>query len=187
MPILGIFASANFIDTAGFQSIATSTVGSGGTASVTFSSIPSTYKHLQIRWLMRSNRASGTNDGLQVRFNSDTGSNYSNHLLYGDGAGAYAANGVSTTSMPLGYGASNNITASIFGAGVIDILDYANTSKYTTARGLTGLDTNGSDGTVGLASGNWRNLDAVSSITIFPGTGTLFNQYSQLALYGIKG
>ena len=190
-PILGIYASQIsghlFAPSGAYDSIATTTVGSGGTASVTFSSISQTYTHLQIRWLMRSNRASGTNDGLQVRFNSDTGSNYSNHLLYGDGSGAYAAAGANTTSMPLGYGSSNNTTANIFGAGVIDILDYTNTSKYTTARGLTGLDTNGSDGTIGLASGSWRNLNAVTSITIFPGTGTLFNEYTQIALYGVKG
>ncbi len=118
---------------------------------------------------MRSNRASGTNDGLQVRFNSDTGSNYSNHLLYGDGSGAYAAAGANTTSMPLGYGSSNNNISNTFGAGVIDILDYTNTSKYTTGRGLTGLNSNGTgDDTIGLASGSWRNLNAVTSITITP-------------------
>ncbi len=171
-----------------YDSIATNTVGSGGVSSVTFSSIPSTYKHLQIRWLMRSNRATGYNDALRFRFNSDTGSNYSNHLLYGDGTGAYADAGTNTTSMPLGYGSSNNNIASSFGAGVIDILDYANTSKYTTGRGLTGLSTNGAgDETIGLASGSWRNLNAVTSITIFPGTGTLFNEYTQIALYGVKG
>jgi hypothetical protein len=191
-PILGIYASQIsghlFAPSGAYDSIATTTVGSGGTASVTFSSISQTYTHLQIRWLMRSNRATGFNDALRVRFNSDTGSNYSNHLLYGDGTGAYADAGTNTTSMPLGYGSSNNNIASSFGAGVIDILDYANTSKYTTGRGLTGLSTNGAgDETIGLASGSWRNLNAVTSITIFPGTGTLFNEYSSFALYGIKG
>ncbi len=123
-PILGIYASQIsghlFAPSGAYDSIATTTVGSGGTASVTFSSISQTYTHLQIRWLMRSNRASGTNDGLQVRFNSDTGSNYSNHLLYGDGSGAYAAAGANTTSMPLGYGSSNNNISNTFGAGVIE-------------------------------------------------------------------
>ena len=187
-PILGIYASQIsghlFAPSGAYDSIATTTVGSGGTASVTFSSISQTYTHLQIRWLMRSNRASGTNDGLQVRFNSDTGSNYSNHLLYGDGSGAYAAAGANTTSMPLGYGSSNNNISNTFGAGVIDILDYTNTNKYKTTRFLGGADKNGS-GVVSLYSSVWLSTSAVTSITLTPQTDN-WVQYSSFALYGIK-
>ena len=62
-----------------FESIATTTVGSGGIADVTFSSIPATYTHLQLRGIARTNRADSNQDAVVVRFNSDTGNNYSRH------------------------------------------------------------------------------------------------------------
>ena len=66
------------------------TVGATATASITFSNIPATYSHLQIRAIARTNVAS-TADYPQIRFNSDSGSNYAHHLLYGDGSAAGAA------------------------------------------------------------------------------------------------
>ena len=75
----------------------------------------------------------------------------------------------------------------IFGANVLDILDYANTSKYTTARILGGIDINGSGGNIRLDSGVWMNTAAVTSLTISPTTANNFVQYSSFALYGIKG
>jgi len=83
------------------------------------------------------------------------------------------------------YSMYSSTTASIFGVTVTDILDYKDTNKYTTIRVLTGYDTNGA-GDVLLYSGNWRSTSAVTSIVLFPASGN-FNQYSQFALYGIKG
>ena len=77
-------------------------------------------------------------------------------------------------------------SANIFGAIVIDILDYANTSKYKTARLLGGADQNGS-GEVWSHSGNWRNTTAISSIKLLEAVTGNFVQYSHFALYGIKG
>jgi len=76
-------------------------------------------------------------------------------------------------------------TASVFAAYVIDILDYANTNKYKTSRNLAGYDNN-SGGRVSLNSGNWRNTNAITSITLTCRSDN-FQQYSQFALYGIKG
>jgi hypothetical protein len=77
-----------------------------------------------------------------------------------------------------------------YSASIIDILDYANTNKYKTYRALTGIDKNGS-GSIQLTSGVWRNTTAITSITITPQSNTSptnqFQQYSQFALYGIKG
>lgn len=100
MPVLGIIASQIsghlWAPSGAYDSIATTTVGSGGTATVTFSSIPATYTHLQIRCLMRTDRAVAYT-ATNWRFNSDSSSNYSYHAITGDGATATADAGVSTT------------------------------------------------------------------------------------------
>jgi hypothetical protein len=181
-PILGIFASSNFqrITTA-YESIATVTVGSGGAADVTFSSIPSTYQHLQIRGITRS-ATSGTQ---WARFNGVTSSSYSWHYLEGDGANPNTGNGVSDTRMFMGRINTASDTANAFSASVLDILDYANTNKTKVIRSLDGNDTNGG-GNVGLYSGMYNSTNAITSVTLAPQSGN-WNQYTQFALYGIKG
>lgn len=170
-----------------YESIATTLVGSGGTSSVTFSSIPNTYKHLQIRMLSRSNR-SDANEQIGIQFNSDTGNNYGSHGIWTDGGGTVA---VAQLNYPAGaitlpWTSGNNNTSSVFGGSVIDILDYTNTSKYQTVRGLSGYDNNGS-GLIAIGSGLWANTSAISSIVVKPYYGTAWLQYSSVALYGIKG
>ena len=181
-PILGIWASAQQLaaNTA-YESIATVTVGSGGSSSISFTSIPATYTHLQIRGFFSP---SVTGAYTSLRFNSDTGANYTIHKLSGNGSAASAANYISRTDTA--FNDDSNGTTSIFGAVVCDILDYANTSKYKTQRSLYGVDLNGS-GTIFLTSGLWQSTTAISTITIAATSSGLFNQYSSFALYGIKG
>jgi hypothetical protein len=167
-----------------YESIATTTV-STSVSSVTFSSIPSTYTHLQLRWIARSDRAA-TQDFVDIRLNSDTGANYAAHLLYGDGAAASAAAYVSNTSVGLVFMPAASSTGSVFGVGVMDILDYTNTNKYTTTRVLGGADINGS-GRIVLGSGVWMNTAAVTTLTIITDNASTYTQYSKFALYGIKG
>ena len=191
MPILGILASqisGHLAPTTGYVSIATTTVGAGGASSISFTGIPSVYKHLQVRLLAQTNRASSV-DSLQFNFNSDTGSNYSWHTVQGDGSSTSALGYATQTYARIGDGTIGGATGSggYFGVGVIDILDYASTNKNKTIRGLTGVDENGA-GRVGLGSGLWQNSStAISSISITPQAGTLFLQYSSFALYGIQG
>ena len=187
-PILGIIASQNYPRiTTSYESIATVTVGGGGSSTVSFTSIPSTYKHLQIRGISRDTSSTYASSDLVMQFNSDTGNNYSFHRLYGTGSSAAADSGVSASYMNLGQESTAASTASFFGASVIDILQYANTNIYKTARCLTGIDLNGgADGRVMLTSGNWRDTAAVTSIVLKPVSGN-FAQYSSFALYGIKG
>lgn len=169
-----------------YESIATVTVGSGGTASVSFTSIPSTYEHLQIRLLARSNR-SDNNEQIGIQFNSDTGNNYGSHGLWADGSGiGAAALNLPGSAITLPWVAAANNNASVFGVSVIDILDYRNTNKYTTVRGLNGYDNNG-NGQSGIGSGLWRDTSAITSIVVKPFYGSLWSQYSHIALYGIKG
>lgn len=147
-------------------------------ASIEFNNIPGTYSHLQLRGIART----ATNVSLGLRFNSDTGSNYSRHFLNGSGSSAAAGGGASTTTIFAGTAAQ---ASSTFGANVIDILDYKDTSKYTTVRSFSGSDNNGS-GFVQFMSGNWRNTNAVTSISIIQVEGDQLTQYTQFALYGIK-
>jgi hypothetical protein len=167
-----------------YYSIATTTVGVGGASSITFSSIPSTYTHLQIRLLGRTNRAAAS-DYVTIILNSDSGANYSYHYLQGDGSSATAGASTGSVYLFLDKLPGANASANVFGAAVFDLLDYTNTSKYKTNRSLGGYDNNG-DGIIEFDSGNWRSTSSVTAITLTPGAGTLFSQYSSFALYGVN-
>ena len=169
-------------DFGAYESIGTITVGSGGLSSVGFSGIPQTYKHLQLRIMDRN--PSGEYISLRMTFNGDSSALYTSHELYGSGAAAGSTGTASTTYLVPFLVAPASATG-VFGVGVCDILDYTNTNKFKTMRALTGYDANGS-GYVELVSGVWRDTTAISSLTIVPNAGTMA-QYSQFALYGIKG
>ena len=162
-----------------YESIQTILVGSGGTSAVEFTSIAGTYKHLQVRAIARGGES--TFSQFKIQFNSDTGNNYSTHAVYGVGSGAGTGEGFA--NYPGGSFYSGSTTT--FGSIVVDILDYSNTNKYKTVRTLAGVDGNGS-GIIDLASANWRNTNAITSIKFTTaGTGTIA-QHSHFALYGIK-
>ena len=186
MPILGIIASQDYNRvTNSYESISTVTV-STAVASVTFSSIPATYKHLQIRYIARTNRAD-VQDLIRFRFNSDSGTNYAYHWLRGDGSTADASSAASTASPWTAIIAGGNATANIFGTGVTDILDYTSTNKNKTVRTLSGVDTNSADGRIMFLSNLYfATPAAITSIEIAPNYGTTFSTYSSFALYGIK-
>ena len=169
-----------------YESIATVTVGSGGSSSISFSSIPSTYKHLQLRGITRDGSAYNDITSLKLTFNSDTSSTYIRHYLLGDGNSAAAGSDQTTGFMYLGALVQNNTTANVFGGAVVDILDYQNANKYKTVRNLSGADLNGS-GKVMFTSGLWQSTSAITSISLSSPFPVNLNQYSQFALYGIKG
>jgi hypothetical protein len=183
MPILGIIASSKFGDAGDFESIATVSVGSGGAANVEFTSIPSTYSHLQIRAFARSTRTE-VQDYMDVRLNNDSGANYSYHFLQGDGSVTQAGGSVSLNQAYSSYIAGGNSTSGVFGVNILDILDYSSTNKNKTFRFLGGFDNNGS-GRIAMMSDLWMNTNAVTSVKLSPSTGS-FSQYSQFALYGIR-
>ena len=179
-PILGIYAS-QFSPHSSYESIQTVTVGAGGASSVSFTSIPSTYKHLQLRCFVGIN---AVND-YAMRFNGDTAGNYRQHNLYGDGSSATTynyGNGATYISLAFPFQGLNSSTS--FAASVIDILDYNNTNKYKTTKALIGIDRN-SSGEVALESGLWLSTAAITQIDLLP-TSSTFIQYSSFALYGIK-
>jgi hypothetical protein len=190
MPIVGSFAGASArayglgagLPIVGdFESIATTTLTTA-TSTITFSSIPATYTHLQIRAIARVTNAVSELD-IITQFNSDTASNYSSHQLYGDGSSAASGHFLGT-NMTLYYTSGASAIANNFGCAIIDILDYANTNKYKTTRSLSGTDNNGT-GYALFRSGNWRSTSAITSITLTPSSGNIA-QYSSFALYGVK-
>jgi len=165
-----------------YQSIQTVTVGTA-TSTITFSSIPATYTHLQIRGMLNGT-AAGTYNNVRMGFNGDSAANYASHTLYGDGTSAAATSEASGSRMYGQIFVSQASTASYVGVGVIDILDYANTNKYKTTRSINGIEMNGS-GVIEFGSGHWRNTAAITSIEFVTASGN-FNVGSTLALYGIK-
>lgn len=180
-PILGIWASAKSpaIFANSYESIATTTVGAGGSSTVTFSSIPSTYTHLQLRF--SATMAADAN--IRHYVNGDTSANKVAHELvaYGNsGPNAGASTGESQPVLSVGQ---NTYPA----VAVVDFLDYTNTNKYKVWRVLTGTDSNITNlARIYFKSILWMSTSSITSITLVA-DGTTFNQYSKFALYGIKG
>jgi hypothetical protein len=181
-PILGIYASQIsghlWAPTGAYESIATATP-TGSTYFFSFTSIPQTYTHLQIR-LLAADGSSGDSPIL-MQLNGDGGTNYTWHSLYGNGSSATSSAGTANSAMRI---AQTTNSGSIFSGGIIDILDYTNTNKNKVLRSLSGHDNNGS-GSIYLYSGLWQNTAAITSI-YFQAAGGNFQNYSNFALYGIK-
>lgn len=165
-----------------YDALSTVTVGATSVSSISFVGIPQGYKHLQIRLLARSDQFS--EPGLRMRFNSDSGNNYASHRLAGNGSVAYAQS-YAPGNFIANYGPAGATSGTnVFGANIIDILDYSSTNKNKTVRILSGLDMNGT-GTVALYSGLWMNsTNGVSSI--YMETDSNWVQHSTFALYGVK-
>jgi hypothetical protein len=169
-----------------FDALGSVTVGSGGQSSITFSAIPQTYTHLQIRWLGRAASNTYGETNFQINFNGDTTtSDYYMHFLAGDGSSASAGNQTGTAFGNWGFMTTNDRSSNLFATGVFDLLDYTSTTKNKTIRHLVGYDVNGA-GKVALWSGLWSATPAaVNNITITAGSGTI-QQNSQFSLYGIR-
>jgi len=166
-----------------YESIATITVGAGGSASIDLQSIPSTFTHLQIRGLVQNTTANTSVTSGTVRFNNDTGANYAYHYLNGSGS-ATGAGGLNSQTSALATTDIGTNATNVFGTFVMDILDYKNTSRYKTFRCLSGVDNNGS-GYLQIFSGLYMSTSAINRITFIPGASN-YSQNSTIAIYGIK-
>ena len=187
--LLGTLSSGVAASTSSYESIASAT-GTGSSGTITFSSIPATYASLQIRGITRNTNAAATSNSLRLNFNGDTSSsNYAFHTLNGDGSNANAA-GTSGFSyiQAVGVVPQDSATANLVGAVIIDIHDYASTTKNKTVRTFGGSDSNAADTTykVNLASGLWVDTSAINSISIVSASASWGTQ-TTFALYGIKG
>lgn len=190
MPIpLGILAVAGAGGGAAgsYELIESVMLSNSTTSTVTFSNIDtyaSTYKHLQLRFTMRTTRSSAL-DYLDLRVNSDGGSTYKSHELAGDGSSVSATNTTPTGHVLSLLTIGNTSTSNIFGAGVIDILDFGSTSKNKTFRSMSGEHS--SIPIIEFKSGLWINTAAITSLMFYPKNGPNFLSGSRFSLYGIKG
>lgn len=163
-------------------------VPSGSSVSyIEWTSIPTTYTHLQVRGIVLGSSATATG-GLFCQFNGDTNANYTTHLLGGNGsvASAYSATGRTAVDM---YGYYDNIisTGSFPIAFVMDILDYKSTNKTKTIRINSGMNKNGSNyGEIFLKSSAWlATPQAINSIKIYI-NGQNLAANTSIALYGVN-
>lgn len=169
-----------------FESIATVSVTSV-VPSVEFTSIPSTFTHLQVRAYGHFDSGVNVGDVVGVVFNSDNAANYSWHLINGQG-GVSGQTDNAATHIYSGVFPDNYSGANYYGYSVTDILDYANTNKYKTTRSQFGYDiASGTYFRSAFGSGNWRSLNAITSIKLRPNLAINFSVGSHFALYGIKG
>jgi hypothetical protein len=186
-----------FLSGSSYESISTYAVTSN-VNSVTFSNIPSSYKHLQLRVLHKNSATGKGGNNLELQFNDDTGYNYTHHFLRATGRTNVVDAGVVAT-MPWLTARTTGVVPSytggsnVFTCGIIDILDYANTSKNKVMRTFINFETNNeqtpdAEDSVGHSSSVWLNTSAITKIKLFNGN----NSYdlvtnSHFALYGIKG
>jgi hypothetical protein len=183
----GILSAAGAGVEGDFELISTSLITTN-TASVVFdtSTLGSTYKHLQIRFVARSNR-SGTLGFPQLRFNSDTGANYAFHGIFGNSSTVDAFAEANLTLVPVGLITAATATANAFAPMVIDILDPFSTSKNTTLKSLGGTNEEPtSNRQVRLTSAGYFSTSAITSISLFDATND-WVAGSRFSIYGIKG
>jgi len=153
-------------------------------SAVNFSSIPQTYKHLQLRTSVKSDRGGGF-DILVMRINGAT-TGYSQHALYGDSGSSAVVSSATASAANIQVGwVYGSATTSAFGPSVIDILDYASTTKNKTVKSLNGMTT----GTprVFLYSGAYFSTTTVSSLSFVSNYAANWIAGSRFSLYGIKG
>ena len=163
-------------------------------SSISFTSIPQTYKHLQIRGILKwdySSNSSPDTSAVGVRFNGDSGTKYPYGTLTGAGNNANA-NAYASSAVTKGIGGysvalnSHSTHASMFAGVIIDIPEYANTNKYKTVMNFGGFDTNGGIARVSYGSFAWADTAAITSIEVFPDYPNWATN-TTLSLYGIKG
>jgi len=160
--------------------ISSITVGSGGAASIEFTSIPATYTDLIVKFSSRTNRANLA-DVISLSFNGST-SNRSVRDIYGTGASVVSSN---QSNMFAGYTTAATTTASTFGNAEIYIPNYTSSNNKSSSQDSVS-ENNSVDSYTNLAANLWSDSNAITSITLTPIYGTLFVQYSTAYLYGIS-
>jgi hypothetical protein len=191
-PVLGIIASSNQQGrttlTGSYDSLGSVTVSSS-TTSIVFTGIPTNYQHLQIRGLFRSDKSADTNADLYLYLNGDTSTaNYTRHYFRGNGTAASAFGSAASVFPVAGEAPAASSPSSVFGATIIDILDYANVNKYKNVRTLHGDEqsTGTTQSNIYLTSSLWMNFSPVTSLTFNLQATTNFVTNSTFALYGVK-
>lgn len=171
-----------------YYSIASAT--GGGAGSVTFSSIPSTYTHLELRARLKTSGSANGLDNINLRINSDTGSNYGYHNILAINNGVSSERSTGETSAYFAKSITAGGTANDYGAFILRIPNYRNTNFVKTFNTFVNAGYNTNDGCAMLFDGYWNSTSAITSITLLANIsvpGLVFTSDSQFALYGIAG
>ena len=157
-----------------YTPIATTTLGSAA-SSYTFTSIPSTYTDLVIIAQVKGTSASNY---LNVRFNSDTGTNYSRTTLSGNGSTVTSERRSNQDKINTDY--NEVIEANFNYISILNIMNYSNTTTYKTMLNRANNAATGAGATVSL----WRSTAAITSVTLLANNNT-FDVGTNFTLYGI--
>jgi len=157
-----------------YTPIATTTLGSA-TNGVTFSSISGTYTDL----ILIFNGAGSGDINVDLRFNSDTGSNYSNTAMGGQGSGAASTRNSNQTAMRMNF--QGYLRDAFTSLAIINIMNYSNATTFKTVLNRYNNGNTGVDANVGL----WRNTSAITAVEIKVTAGSTFSVGSTFTLYGI--
>jgi hypothetical protein len=165
-----------------FYNIATVN-GTGSAGNITFSSIPQTYKSLQLRVICADTSAGTVAGSVSIRVNGVSTSTYSLHEIEGDGSAVNVGGFATYPAINYMYSPYSGNT-NIYAVGIFDFIDYASTTKNKTSRGFFGFDKNGAGG-VKLQSGSYPSTTAITSLTLVY-AASAFTTSSSFALYGIN-
>lgn len=158
-----------------YEPLATTTLGSA-VNTVTFSSISGAYTDLV---LVQNGGFTSAAGDVFIRFNSDSGSNYSSTALSGSGSSALSSRESNATRILVdsyGYPTTGISTR------IIQIMNYSNTTTNKTLLSRANNAATGVDAVVGL----WRSTAAITSIDLYAWTTNSFSAGSTFSLYGIK-
>lgn len=185
---LGLLSQGGGGASAAYELIQTA-YGDGSTQSITFSSIPQTYKHLQVRYVARGTGNTTNARQVTVSYNGQS-STFRSHVLSAGYGGAPLSETIGANYVA--WIPELNGTSNSYGAGVIDLLDYTNASTNKTFRNFSGYYGGGyADGypqgvnMVALVSGFRTTTEAISSLTF--SSYNAFTSQTRFSLYGIKG
>ena len=162
-----------------YEPIATTTLGSADT--VTFSSISSTYTDLVLVCLARGSYADPLGI-VKLRFNGDSGSNYSSTKVYGDGSSAGSGRSSNQTAIEAEYIVGSTGASNSFGLAIFQFSNYSNATTYKSILHRC----NNAASFVSAGVHTWRSTSAISSIAITESLGTNFAAGSTFTLYGVK-
>lgn len=163
--------------------VETITVGSGGAASIEFTSIPQDADDLLLVVSLRSTAAT-VYSGEFIRFNSDSGSNYSHRNLWGSGSAASSQSSSSTFIFSQNTMPGASATASTFSNTEFYIPNYTgSTAKSVSINGVG--ENNATQSAQAITAGLWSGTAAISTITVLPSSGNTIAEYSTASLYKI--
>jgi ABC-type glycerol-3-phosphate transport system substrate-binding protein len=178
---LGIFSAAGAGGGPQAYELISTAFGTGASGVITFSSIPSTYRHLQIRYTAIN---TSTATQINITMNGITSGVYARHSLLGNGSTVGSNSAASQTAIQLPDAMTNSTTSTAVNGGIVDVLDYTSTTKNKTLRAFYGMAYN--INRVYLSSGLYNQTTPVSSITLTASNGN-FTTLSRFSLYGIRG